>query len=462
MKRGAIIVLLDSRIAALVGISILVFSAICVGSFVESVEGVPTLPPILFEDDFKGYDEGTFPSLGGWDLVYDGSGTEYQMVVDTVSMSPTKSLQLVGLPDWAADAALDISTEAQIVGFGAYAMVDEVGVNDGPNGRCGFYVRRESSGLWPWRAHVEFWNDGSITAGAPGSGSCVLQSYELDQWYKVKLVLDRGANSYSVWIDDVLKAQDLPGPSDPYDPYYIEAFALSSSMYNSVAVCFDDVVIFDEGAPPPPPPPPPPSGTSVHVNPESIKIGVDQEFTVKIEVTAVENLYGLDIQLEWDTYFLDYVSPTVTIPVENSTHGILHEPVIMLKDAVNQTAGTYWIAFASIYPTSAFSGNGTVFEMTFRAKTLGTSSIDIVSSELADFDGQPIAHCSISGTVQIKIPGDVEGDNDVDIYDLVKIASKYGCNSEDPRFDPDCDVDCDCDIDIYDLVIAAGNYGTKL
>jgi hypothetical protein len=423
---------------------------------------VPPPPSTLpVEDDFEGYNVGTFPTSGGWDLVYEGNGSEYQKVVDTVSMSPTKSFQLIGSPGWAADAALDISAEAQIVGFEVYVMVDEFGVNDGANGRCGFYVRQESSGLWPWRTYVQFLNNGSIATGASGSGSCILQPYELDQWYKVKLVFNRSANSYSVWIDDVLKAQGLRGPSDLYDPYYIEAFTLSSSMYNSVAVYFDDVAIFEEGGPPPPPPPPP-SGTNVHVDPESVVVGVDQEFTVKIEVTAVENLYGLDIKLEWDPQFLACVSHTVLIPVENSTNGILHEPVIMLKDSVNQTAGTCWIAYASMYPASAFSGNGTVFEVTFRAKTLGACSIDIVSSDLADIDGQPITHSSISGTVQITIPGDVDGDNDVDIFDVVRISSRYGCTSEDPQFDPACDVDCDCDIDIFDIVIAAGNYGTKL
>ncbi len=55
--------------------------------------------------------------------------------------------------------------------------------------------------------------------------------------------------------------------------------------------------------------------------------------------------------------------------------------------------------------------------------------------------------------------GDVDGDRDVDIFDIVRIASVYGTKLPDPAFDPDCDMDSDGDIDIFDLVRAAGNYG---
>jgi len=59
----------------------------------------------------------------------------------------------------------------------------------------------------------------------------------------------------------------------------------------------------------------------------------------------------------------------------------------------------------------------------------------------------------------VTIPGDIDGDRDVDIYDIVAMAGIYGTTEEDPQYDPNCDIDGDGDIDIYDIVIAAGNYG---
>jgi parallel beta-helix repeat protein len=55
--------------------------------------------------------------------------------------------------------------------------------------------------------------------------------------------------------------------------------------------------------------------------------------------------------------------------------------------------------------------------------------------------------------------GDVDGDRDVDIFDIVRMAGVYGAKYPDPRYDRLCDVDLDGDVDIFDIVIAAGHYG---
>jgi len=65
------------------------------------------------------------------------------------------------------------------------------------------------------------------------------------------------------------------------------------------------------------------------------------------------------------------------------------------------------------------------------------------------------------GWVFVTIPGDADGDRDVDIYDIVRMAGAYGVSLPDPRYDPECDIDGDGDIDIYDIVIAVGNYGER-
>lgn len=62
--------------------------------------------------------------------------------------------------------------------------------------------------------------------------------------------------------------------------------------------------------------------------------------------------------------------------------------------------------------------------------------------------------------VQITIPGDIDADKDVDIYDIVMIAGRYGeVLPPVPWPQPPEDIDGDGDIDIYDVVVAAGNYG---
>jgi len=65
----------------------------------------------------------------------------------------------------------------------------------------------------------------------------------------------------------------------------------------------------------------------------------------------------------------------------------------------------------------------------------------------------------VGGWVFVTIPGDVDGDRDVDIYDIVCMCGVYGISQPDPAYDPNCDIDDDGDIDIYDIVVAAMNFG---
>jgi len=68
---------------------------------------------------------------------------------------------------------------------------------------------------------------------------------------------------------------------------------------------------------------------------------------------------------------------------------------------------------------------------------------------------------SQTAIVTVLSSGDVDGDGDVDIFDVVKITSIYASKFGDPRFDPDCDLDVDGAITIFDVVMCTSHYGEK-
>jgi hypothetical protein len=161
---------------------------------------------------------------------------------------------------------------------------------------------------------------------------------------------------------------------------------------------------------------------AVRVVPEMIELGPEnvtgEEFTVAIVVEDVTDLAGLDIQIMWNTTYLDYVNHTATVPVEDYPlqqnpspyGGILYKPILQLKDEANTTAGTYWAAFLT-FGGPSFNGSGTVFVMTFKVAyqpqrdeedvVLGLrfTSTDLARSTAAG--GGSIPHDIVHGTVII-------------------------------------------------------------
>jgi len=49
--------------------------------------------------------------------------------------------------------------------------------------------------------------------------------------------------------------------------------------------------------------------------------------------------------------------------VEDYPDGVLHEPGMFIKDDVDDVAGTYWVAYASMAPADPFDGSGIAFDI---------------------------------------------------------------------------------------------------
>lgn len=149
--------------------------------------------------------------------------------------------------------------------------------------------------------------------------------------------------------------------------------------------------------------------TKVKVEPSLIEYytkATGKEFTIAVKIIDVENLYGFDIKLRWNTTYLEYVSRSVHVPKNTYLDGVLWNPIIQVADEVNVTEGTYWIGYASISPAPTFNGTGTVFTMTFRIKYHPVEpeqdaniTLELYETDLAAYGGEPIPHTREHGTV---------------------------------------------------------------
>lgn len=209
-------------------------------NFLRIKPEVPTTT--IFEDNFEGYSVSTFPYAGGWELWTKGAGNEYQVIVDSVSVSPSKSLQLRGYPNWVATASKRYTADSSRIGFEVYVRAKESG-----GARVGFtkWVNLHYITIRVYSG-VMFASDGKILLAGYGE----LEPWVAGEWYKVKQVIDRSDDTCSVWINDVLRASDVALDTNDFPGEYhyneTEAFSLISS-YEIIDAYFDDVKIFQYG-----------------------------------------------------------------------------------------------------------------------------------------------------------------------------------------------------------------------
>jgi hypothetical protein len=102
--------------------------------------------------------------------------------------------------------------------------------------------------------------------------------------------------------------------------------------------------------------------------------------------------------------------------------------------------------------------------VTFTWNTAGFAKGNYTISAVADTvpgETETEDNNSTDGWVTVTIPGDVDGDFDVTILDVVKITSIYATKLGDPQFNPNSDIDNDGTITILDVVACTTHYGQK-
>lgn len=215
---------------------------LCTSMFSIFVPHVNAQETIIFQDDFESYTVGSFPSAGGWEIIWNGAGNQYQVITSSYYASPIRSLQLMGSYGWSVVVKKDFSSSSNLIGYETRLMASEGG--GGSVAFCNIPI--ETWGRY--YAMVGFGTDGIIWACSRNNEEYQqLQPFTPYTWYKIRVLIDRSARVYNVWIDDVLKGQDIP---IYYDPWEILSLQFQVGWV-SIKNYFDDVKVFEVSGTPP-------------------------------------------------------------------------------------------------------------------------------------------------------------------------------------------------------------------
>jgi hypothetical protein len=184
-------------------------------------------------------------------------------------------------------------------------------------------------------------------------------------------------------------------------------------------------------------------------------------------VGNVETSYGIDI--------VTWIPPDIAVMNVTLSKTIIGQGFTLYVNVTVQNQGTYTETFdVTAYANTTeigtqtvtlTSGNSTTITFTWNTTGFakGNYTISAYAWPLRDETDVSDNNCTNGWTV-VTIPGDVDGNFEVDIYDVTAICVCYDSKigpPRDPIYYPNCDLDGNGVIDIFDVTTACITYGQK-
>ena len=179
-------------------------------------------------------------------------------------------------------------------------------------------------------------------------------------------------------------------------------------------------------------------------------------FTADVAITDVVNLGSFQFVLAF--------SPTI-VHVEGAELGDFlastGRSVSTVGPDINNEAGTVNFGAFSFGELLGPDGSGVLATISFSSQAGGESDLHLQNVQVTDIVTDTISVELQDGHVTVLgcIPGDLDCDCDVDIVDIMMVASHWNTSVGDPNYDPTCDLDSDGDIDITDIMFVAAHWG---
>ena len=177
-------------------------------------------------------------------------------------------------------------------------------------------------------------------------------------------------------------------------------------------------------------------------------VSVGDTFTLSLVVDDVVNLAGWQLDIAFNPSVLKAVSVA-----EGDFLSRGGGSTFFAGGNINNTTGKITDVSAAFIGTGGISGTGALLDITFEAKAYGEGRLRLENVRLGDPNGDSIPHEIVINPFTFKPRHDVNGDGNVNIFDLILIAQNFG------KANPQADANGDGSVNIFDLIVVAQHLG---
>lgn len=140
----------------------------------------------------------------------------------------------------------------------------------------------------------------------------------------------------------------------------------------------------------------------VRVMPDSIQVPQGTTIDLAVEVIEIQDLYAFDISLTFDPTVIQVVDADPDLDGIQVNYGMFLDPGFVLRNEVDNQAGTIRFALTQLNPSQPKSGSGVLIVIRLEGGQVGAqTSLTLTHAELVERDGSDIPTTMNSGEVEV-------------------------------------------------------------
>lgn len=143
--------------------------------------------------------------------------------------------------------------------------------------------------------------------------------------------------------------------------------------------------------------------TLVYIEPSALTLEPADKAVVEVRIDNAENLYGLEIHLEFDPALIQIVDSDQDAPDVQVSHGDIFDIAtsFVVSNRVDNEQGTIIYAITQLAPSEPVDGNSVLLSLNLEAISLGLSELTLSSVILGSKAGESLAVESQNGQIII-------------------------------------------------------------